>query len=129
LSIFTYHLIEALQGANNKPDDKFVHLSNLMNHVSQAVPQSAQAQWQVEQSPYFDMATEDFPVALLRGGKGLPNGGSTTVQQETYDFVQKVLAENSWVENVQQDNSGQSGSQIVEGKNSVVIGVRQSIRK
>jgi uncharacterized caspase-like protein len=74
LSIFTYHLIEALQGANNKPGDTLVRVSNLMNHLSQTVPQSAQTQRQAEQSPFFDMAAEDFPIALLQGGKGISAG-------------------------------------------------------
>jgi hypothetical protein len=129
LSIFTYHFIEALQGANNKSGDTSVRLSNLMNHLSQTVPQTAQDQWQAEQVPFFDMATEDYPIALLHGGKGLPEGGLATVQQETAAFVQKVLAENSWVENVQQEMSGQIGSQTVEGKDSIIIGVKQSIKK
>lgn len=129
LSIFTYHLIEALQGANNKPGDTLVRVSNLMNHLSQTVPQSAQTQRQVEQSPFFDMATEDFPIALLQGGKGLPDGGVTAVQQETALFVQRVLAENSWVQGVHQENSGETGSQIVEAKDSVVVGVTQRIKR
>ena len=33
-----------------------------------------------EQTPFFDAATEDFPVALLRGGKGLPKGGWTRIK-------------------------------------------------
>ncbi len=28
-----------------------------------------------EQTPFFDTATEDFAVAMPRGGKGLPRGG------------------------------------------------------
>jgi len=31
-----------------------------------------------EQTPFFDTATEDFPVALLRGGKGLSGVGEGT---------------------------------------------------
>lgn len=129
LSIFTYHLVEALQGANNKPGDTLVRVSNLMNHLSQTVPQSAQAQRQAKQSPFFDMATEDFPVALLQGGKGLPDGGVTAVQQETAAFVQRVLAENSWVQDVHQENISETGSQTVEAKDSVVIGVTQRIKR
>ncbi|MCL4264731.1 MAG: caspase family protein [Anaerolineae bacterium] len=129
LSIYTYHLIEALQGANNKPGDTLVRVSNLMNHLGQTVPQSAQAQRQAEQSPFFDMATEDFPISLLQGGKGLPDGGTTAVQQETAAFVQHVLAENSWVQDVRQDNSGKTGSQTVEAKDSVVMGVTQRIKR
>lgn len=75
LSVYTYHLIEALQGAGNRPGETLVKLSNLMNHLGQAVPASARALCAAEQTPFFDTATEDFAVALLRGGKGLPAAG------------------------------------------------------
>jgi hypothetical protein len=75
LSIYTAHLIEALQGAGNQPGDTTVRISNLMNHLGKAVPTSARALCQAEQTPFFDQAAEDFAVALLRGGKGLPAGG------------------------------------------------------
>jgi len=69
-SLYTHHLLEALHGAANKPGDDMVRLSHLMTHLSATVPESAR-QIGKEQTPFFDMATEDFPVALLRGGKGL----------------------------------------------------------
>lgn len=34
MSIYTYHLIEALQGAGNEPGETVVQVSNLMNYVS-----------------------------------------------------------------------------------------------
>jgi len=71
LSIFTYHLIEALKGADNRPEDKFVQISNLMNYLDKAVKESARSACNAEQTPFFDWATENFPVALLCGGKGL----------------------------------------------------------
>lgn len=72
MSIYTYHLIEALQGAENQPGDTTVRVSNLMNHLGKAVPQSACKMYQAEQTPFFDAATEDFPMAMLRGGKTPP---------------------------------------------------------
>jgi uncharacterized caspase-like protein len=72
LSLYTYHLIEALKGAANQPGDRQVTLANVMTHLGKAVPESARTLCQAEQTPFFDTATEDFPVALLRGGKGLP---------------------------------------------------------
>ncbi|MDJ0516859.1 MAG: caspase family protein [Trichodesmium sp. MO_231.B1] len=87
MSIYTYHFLEALQGAGNKPGDKFVKLSNLMNYVYESVIKSAQ-QLGKEQTPIFDFSqTEDFPVALLRGGKGLPDGGWEEVKQETQENI------------------------------------------
>jgi len=72
LSLYTYHLIEALQGAANQPGDRLVTISNVMTHLGKTVPQSARNLCHAEQIPFFDAATEDFPVAMLRGGKGLP---------------------------------------------------------
>ncbi|MBD2203597.1 caspase family protein [Calothrix sp. FACHB-1219] len=71
MSLYTYHLIEALQGAANKPGDITVMLSNLINHLGKTVPESARTLCRKEQTPFFDTATEDFPIAMLRGGKGL----------------------------------------------------------
>ena len=75
MSIYTYHFLEALQGAGNQPGDKLVKVSHLMNYLSETVPIAVQKEYQKEQMPFFDFATEDFPVALLRGGKGLPQQG------------------------------------------------------
>jgi len=81
-SIYTYHLVEALQGAGNQPGDMVVNVSNLMSHLGRAVPESARTLCQAEQTPFFDTATEDFAIAVLRGGKGLPAGGWETVRHE-----------------------------------------------
>lgn len=87
MSIYTYHLIEALKGANNKPGETMVYLSNLMNHLSKTVPQSAQMDWQAEQVPFFDMATEDYPIAVLQGGKSLPVGGWEALEDEARTWL------------------------------------------
>lgn len=71
LSIFTHHLIEALRGASNRPGDTLVHISNLVNHLGKKVAESAQNDWGADQTPWIEQAAEDFPVALLLGGKGL----------------------------------------------------------
>ncbi len=87
MSIFTYHLLEALQGAGNQPGDEVVKVSNLMNYLGRTVPESARKEHQAEQVPFFDFATEDFPVALLRGGKGLPPEGWETVKSEAEEKI------------------------------------------
>ncbi len=69
-SIYTYHLVEALKGAGNQVGDKDVRLSNLMYYLSKSVPASARL-CQHEQTPFFDMHGGDFPVALIRGGRGI----------------------------------------------------------
>lgn len=75
LSIYTYHLIEALYGAGNLPHDTVVRLSNLIDHLSKSVPQSAKKAWNKQQTPFFDISSEIFPVALLCGGKGFSSEG------------------------------------------------------
>ena len=71
LSIYTYHLLQALQGAGNQLGDTQVLVSNLMNYLGQAVPASAKREYHTEQTPFFDLAAEDFPIALLCGGEGM----------------------------------------------------------
>lgn len=61
MSIYTYHLIEALYGAGNRMGDTAVRLSNLMNHLGKSVQESALKECKAEQTPFFDTATEDFP--------------------------------------------------------------------
>ena len=90
LSLYTYHLIEALQGAGSRPGDTVVRLSDLMNYLGKAVPASARALGR-EQTPFFDTATEDFPVALLRGGKGLPTGGWAAVRDEATRQASRIV--------------------------------------
>ena len=82
LSIYTYHFLEALQGAGNQPGDEVVKVSHLMNYLSETVPITVQKEYNKEQTPFFDFATEDFPVALLRGGKGLPSEGYESMKAE-----------------------------------------------
>jgi hypothetical protein len=89
LSIYTYHLIEALLGAGNRPNDTSVRLSNLMDHLGKSVPESARKAWKKEQIPFFNTATENFPVALLCGGKGLPTEGF--VQAEAIKRIDRLL--------------------------------------
>ncbi|MFS0519669.1 HEAT repeat domain-containing protein [Nostoc sp. UIC 10607] len=96
MSVYTYHLLEALQGAANQPGDKVVRISHLMSYLSETVPASAKA----KQTPFFDLAAEDFPVALLRGGKGLPPKGWQQVKSEAQDKIDSIIVKgNSSVNN------------------------------
>jgi hypothetical protein len=118
LSIYTYHLIEALQGAGNQPGDTLVHVSNLMNHLGKMVPETARQLCQADQTPFFDTATEDFPVAMLRGGKGLPSGGWEAVQPEAAETTRRVvqtIGERSVVV-----GGSVTGSTIITGDGNVV---------
>ena len=91
MSIYTYHFLEALQGAGNQPGDKVVKVSHLMNYLSKSVPATTQQEYQAEQIPCFDLSTEgDFPVALLRGGKGLPQQGWEEVKGEAQEKIRTI---------------------------------------
>ena len=90
MSIYTYHFLEALQGAGNQPGDKLVKISHLMNYLSETVPITVRKEYNKEQTPFFDFATEDFPVALLRGGKGLPEAGYESVKAEAQENIRNI---------------------------------------
>jgi hypothetical protein len=89
-SIYTYHLLEALQGADNKPGETEVRVSNLMNYLGKAVPESAKQLCNAEQNPWFDMGTEDFTIAKLRGGKGLPDKGWNEVKPQAVERINQI---------------------------------------
>lgn len=82
LSLYTAHMIEALMGAASSSDDTVVRLMAVANYLSRAVAASAHAIGQ-EQTPFFDATTEDFPIALLLGGKGLNQAASNPVNTST----------------------------------------------
>ncbi|MGB3402151.1 MAG: caspase family protein [Microcoleaceae cyanobacterium] len=90
LSIYTNHFLEALQGAANQPGDTEVRVSNLMNYLGKAVPETVQKLYKKSQHPNFDMAAEDFVIAKLLGGKGLPDKGWEAVQPEVTQKINKI---------------------------------------
>jgi len=74
MSIFTYHLIEALTGhAQPQQGATEVLISDVMGHVWRRVPESAKTDWDREQTPGYQISG-NFPIALLLGGKGLSEG-------------------------------------------------------
>lgn len=87
-SIFTYHLIDALRGEDNKSGDTEVTVMNLINYLGKTVPENARSEWQASQQPQWEgKASNQFPIALLRGGKGLPAGGFTELNPVTTPSV------------------------------------------
>ena len=117
LSIFTHHLLEALDGAGSAPGMTAVHVSHLMTHLARAVPESVRQQRQAEQTPFFDLASEDFPVALLRGGKGLAAAGwqaaSPAAQQAGDSYRAVVTGRGTAVQG--HDNQTATGGSIAIG--------------
>ena len=102
MSIYTFHFLEALKGAANKPGDRVVTVSNLMNHLGKTVPKTAQNLYSAEQTPHFDFDTVDFAIAKLRGGKGLPERGWDEVKSEAQEKIGKIAEVD--MENVQGGN-------------------------
>jgi hypothetical protein len=74
MSIFTYHLIEALTG-HARPEEGAteVLVSDAMGHVYRHVPKSAREAWGTDQEPDFQVSG-NFAIALLLGGKGWSKG-------------------------------------------------------
>lgn len=70
MSLFTYHLIEALTGHAPHPDDAtVVYVTDVMSWVTHQVKKSAKSEG-VEQTPVM-RTSGVFPVAQLIGGKGI----------------------------------------------------------
>jgi uncharacterized caspase-like protein len=115
LSVFTYHLLEALQGAGNKAGEAEVRLSNLMGHVGRAVPDSARQMHSADQVPFFDMAAEDFAVALLKGGKGLPVDGWDAAKPGAEEVIRQVIKVVASGERAVAIGGSVTGSRIVTG--------------
>ncbi len=74
MSIFTYHFVEALTGHAQAEGATEVLVSDIMGHVSRAVPASARAEYEAAQTPVYQTSGENFPVALLLGGQGISKG-------------------------------------------------------
>lgn len=91
LSVFTHHLLEALQGAGNRPGETEVRLSHLMNHLDRMVASTAMQMYNAEQRPFVNLASEDFAVALLHGGKGLPAGGWPDVAAQAQGTIARLV--------------------------------------
>jgi len=91
MSIYTYHLIEALQGAANQPGDTKVGVADIMKHLDRAVPKSASQEWQAPQQPWLSGETTNFPIAFLCGGKGLPAEGWDAVKESPINFTSNMV--------------------------------------
>ncbi|MCB8925155.1 MAG: caspase family protein [Ardenticatenaceae bacterium] len=73
MSLFTYHLIEALTGHAPHPDDAtVVYVTDVMSWVTHKVKQSAKEQNR-DQTPVM-RTSGVFPVAQLIGGQGVAKG-------------------------------------------------------
>ncbi|MEM8997119.1 MAG: caspase family protein [Acidobacteriota bacterium] len=62
LSLFTQHLLHGFEGRAGRGDDDVIWLSDLMGYTSRKVADAAK-QLGHRQTPFFRLATDDFPVA------------------------------------------------------------------
>lgn len=119
MSIYTYHFLEALQGAGNKVGSTEVKLSNLMNHLSNKVPHTTHEECNAQQTPYFDLGGNDFAIALLRGGKGLPDKGWNEVKPEANrkinQIAQIINQYGKYIYNINEVSGGHFGDVIYQG--------------
>jgi len=74
MSVFTYHLIEALTGyasVNDKATEVLV--SDVMSYMTRIVPETVKRDYGCAQTPQYQISG-NFPLALLAGGNGIQKG-------------------------------------------------------
>ncbi len=76
MSIFTYHLVEALKGEGQiLPDGATINVLSLASYLQNSVPHTTQILFpRQSQTPVFDYRGAGFPIALMRGGEGVIPG-------------------------------------------------------
>ncbi|MEL6132163.1 MAG: caspase family protein [Bacteroidota bacterium] len=87
MGLFTEQLIRALTGHGPlAADATTVGILDVMNFVSQEVPKEAE-RLGVGQHPTFSFEGENYPLALLMGGKGLTGMSTPPALEETQELV------------------------------------------
>ena len=97
ISIYIYHLLEALQGAESHPDDKEISVSSLSRYLDKKVIKSTHHQQKPNSKIYGD-----FNIGLLRGGEGLPVGGWNSIKEEVKQNINDIIRR---TQREQQDNN------------------------
>jgi hypothetical protein len=116
MSLFTYHLIEALTGHAPHPDDaKVVLVTDVMSWVTHEVKKSAERENR-NQTPVMGTSGV-FPVAQLIGGAGLSKG----VGQIPPDPLEPLPAAGTTV-TINQENQTVHGKQTTSGNVTGDIG-------
>lgn len=113
MSIYTYHLIEALCGKANRSGETVVTVADIVKYLDQAVPNSAREEYQAEQQPWVSSETTNFEVALIQGGKGLSAEGGSSVEEQWGVNLQAIDDRSVVAQNA-------SGAAIVTGDDNVI---------
>jgi hypothetical protein len=124
MSVFTYHLIEALTGyalaVENATD---VWVSDLMSYVSRRVPESASQNCHVQQDPDYQV-NGNFPVALLLGGKGVSKGMALPdpLEAVSREPLKPAVKQQVKMENVTGSNINIAAGDIVHNAPQIIGG-------
>lgn len=74
MSVFTYHLTEALIGQAGRVGAQEVLVTEVMDYVARKVPETTASERNVPQTPVFKFNGTAFPIALIMGGIGVTKG-------------------------------------------------------
>ena len=75
ISIFTFHFLEGLRGRGQQGRRDRGECLPVDEPCRPGGPKKRQRSMGEKQTPFFLFETQDYAVALLRGGKGLPSAG------------------------------------------------------
>ena len=124
MSLFTYHLIEALTGHAPHPEDAtVVYVTDVMSWVTHHVKKSARAEG-VSQTPVM-RTSGVFPVAQLIGGQGVAKGlgGRLPDPLESLPSVETAVAFNQERQTVHGNQVNIAGNaQIGQIGNNISVG-------
>lgn len=126
MSIYTYHLLEALQGMANKPGDDAVYVSDLISYVGRNVKKTA-LEFDKKQEPYFKLEGENFPVALLKKNKSIAAINNST--QEHF-YIEPDITQSCYNEILQPGCLLRIKAPSKMGKSSLMFKIRNfSVQK
>ena len=101
-SLFTHYLLDALRGQAGNPENGYIGVFDLFNHISTHVPQRAEqapvsiGTETLQQHPIFKAEVEDnFPIALYLGGEKSPPSqepsSSPPMEIDTYELRKMMV--------------------------------------
>ena len=126
ISVFTYHLIEALNGhGKNSGVSSTVNVLDIMSYVTDPNTVSATTRrlHNASQTPNARYMGENFPIAMLQGGKGIGEKGAPT-REELLESIQGV---NQTVNNIHNEASVRGDGNITLQGNEGDVSINSNI--